>query len=73
MPWWKELPLFYIVETGDESGSVKNMVLVGRYTCTPYPMLLDMPILEYIRLENAVCEILQEESERRNEKRETIY
>ena len=37
------------------------MVLVGRYTCTPYPMLLDMPILEYIRLENAV-------SERRNEK-----
>jgi len=44
------------------------MVLVGRYTCTPYPMLLDMPILEYIRLENAICEILQEESERRNEK-----
>lgn len=44
------------------------MVLVGRYTHTPYPMLLDMPLLEYRQLEEAVCEILQEESERRSDK-----
>ena len=64
--WWTGQPLFYIVETGDEG--IKNRVLVGRYTHTPYPMLLDMPLLEYRQLEEAVCEILQEESERRSDK-----
>lgn len=44
------------------------MVLVGRYTHTPYPMLLDMCLPEYDELEEAVCEILAEESERRNRK-----
>lgn len=41
---------------------------MGRYTHTPYPMLLDMTLLEYRQLEEAVCEILQEESERRSDK-----
>lgn len=56
-----------MVEAGFAGESVKNMVLVGRYTHTPYPMLLDMRITEYRRLEEAVCDILQEESERRDD------
>lgn len=38
---------------------------MGRYTHTPYPMLLEMRRIDYIKLEEAVCGILQEESERR--------
>ena len=59
------------------------MVLVGRYTCTPYPMLLDMPILEYIRLSVAEPEgniekmrfakSFKRKAKEGTKKRETIY
>ena len=57
-----------MVEAGRDDEPIKTMVLVGRYTCTPYPMILEMRRLDYMRLEEAVCGILQEESERRSER-----